>query len=462
MQTSINNLESNGKWWVLLSIGVGTFMSALDISIINTILPIVTKAFQATVNQTEWISLIYLLFVSGLLPSFGRLGDLKGHKSIYLTGFFLFILGSLLCALSPSVLSLILSRALQAFGAAMLSSNSPAILTKNFPPTQRGQALGLQATMTYLGLTIGPSLGGWLTELWGWRSVFTINIPVGIVAFMLSSHFIPKEKPYTKIVKFDYTGALLFLSGLTSLLLGLSMASEWGWFSAQTIGLNLCAIILAVIFVWWEKHIAEPMLDLHLFSIPTISRSISAAVINYLCVYSNLFLMPFYLLQGRSFLPGRAGLIISIQPFIMAITAPISGTLSDKIGTRIPALSGMIILASGTILLSLINNTTPIFLLLTFLAIFGLGIGIFITPNSSAIMGSAPINQIGIAAGLLATARNVGMVLGIGISGAVFTTVLSRHNSTIVDGIFPAIHTAYLAAFVISLLGVMVTGFGKD
>jgi len=344
----------------------------------------------------------------------------------------------------------------------MLSSNSPAILTKNFPPTQRGQALGLQATMTYLGLTIGPSLGGWLTELWGWRSVFTINIPVGIVAFMLSSHFIPKEKPYTKIVKFDYTGALLFLSGLTSLLLGLSMASEWGWFSAQTIGLNLCAIILVVIFVWWEKHIAEPMLDLHLFSIPTISRSISAAVINYLCVYSNLFLMPFYLLQGRSFLPGRAGLIISIQPFIMAITAPISGTLSDKIGTRIPALLGMIILASGTILLSLINNTTPIFLLLTFLAIFGLGIGIFITPNSSAIMGSAPINQIGIAAGLLATARNVGMVLGIGISGAVFTTVLSRHNSTIVDGIFPAIHTAYLAAFVISLLGVMVTGFGKD
>ncbi|MGB9640250.1 MAG: MFS transporter [Anaerolineales bacterium] len=462
MQTTINNLESNGKWWVLFSIGVGTFMSALDISIINTILPIVTKEFQAAVNQTEWISLIYLLFVSGLLPSFGRLGDLKGHKSIYLTGFVLFILGSLLCALSPSVFFLILSRSLQAFGAAMLSSNSPAILTKNFPSTQRGQALGLQATMTYLGLTIGPSLGGWLTELWGWRSVFTINIPVGICAFLLSAYFIPKEKPHSNFVQFDYFGALLFLSGLTSLLLGLSMASEWGWISAATIGLNFCAIILVAIFVWWEKHIAEPMLDLNLFSIPTISRSIFAAVINYLCVYSNLFLMPFYLLQGRSFLPARAGLIISIQPLIMAITAPISGTLSDKIGTRIPALLGMIILASGTILLSLINNTTPIFLLLCFLAIFGLGIGIFITPNSSAIMGSAPINQIGIAAGLLATARNVGMVLGIGISGAVFTTVLSRYNASLVDGIFPAIHAAYFAAFLISLLGVMVTGLGKD
>lgn len=462
MQTSIENWESNGKWWVLLSIGVGTFMSALDISIINTILPIVTKAFQATVNQTEWISLIYLLFVSGLLPSFGRLGDLKGHKSIYLMGFFLFILGSLLCALSPSVSFLILSRSLQAFGAAMLSSNSPAILTKNFPPTQRGQSLGLQATMTYLGLTVGPSLGGWLTELWGWRSVFTINIPVGIIAFLLSAHFIPQEKPYARDVKFDFIGAILFLSGLTALLIGLNMASEWGWFSALTLGLIFCAIVLLVTFVWWEKHTAEPMLDLNLFSIPTITRSISAAVINYLCVYSNLFLMPFYLLQGRALLPARAGLIISIQPFIMAITAPISGTLSDKIGTRIPAFAGMVILAIGTILLSLINNTTPLLLVLFFLAIFGLGIGIFITPNSSAIMGSAPANQIGIAAGLLATARNVGMVLGIGVSGAVFTTVLSRHNSILVNGIFPAVHAAYLAAFVISLLGVMVTGLGKD
>ncbi len=458
---SLMDQKSNGKWWVLFSIGVGTFMSALDISIINTILPVVTKAFRASVNQTEWISLIYLLFVSGLLPIFGRLGDIKGHKSIYLFGFSLFILGSLFCAFSPSVFSLILARSLQAFGAAMLSANSPAILTKNFPSSQRGQALGLQATMTYLGLTIGPSLGGWLTELWGWRSVFTINIPVGILAFLLSSYFIPKETVNSDNVIFDYWGGGLFLSGLTSLLLGLSMASEWGWFSSYTIGLILLALILLIFFIQWEKRTPEPMLDLHLFSIPTISHSISAAVINYVCVYSNLFLMPFYLLQGRALSPGQAGLIISIQPFVMAITAPISGTLSDKIGTRFPVFFGMVILAAGTLLLSLINNTTSLFLILFYLALFGLGIGIFITPNSSAIMGSAPAHQIGIAAGLLATARNVGMVLGIGISGAVFTTVLSQQNSSIL-GIFSAVHAAYLAAFFISLLGILVTGFSKD
>ncbi|MGB9669246.1 MAG: MFS transporter, partial [Anaerolineales bacterium] len=267
METADIQISSNGKWWVLISIGVGTFMSALDISIINTILPIVTKSFQAAVNQTEWISLIYLLLVSGLLPSFGRLGDLKGHKSVYLIGFFLFILGSLLCTLSPTVLFLIFARSIQACGAAMLSSNSPAILTKNFPPNQRGQALGLQATMTYLGLTFGPSLGGWLTEFFGWRSVFTINIPVGILAFLLSSHFIPNEKTNNHKIKFDYGGAVLFLGGLTALLLGLSLASEWGWLSSKTIITLVMAVFLIIAFLIVEKKAAQPMLDLNLFAI---------------------------------------------------------------------------------------------------------------------------------------------------------------------------------------------------
>lgn len=430
-------------------------MSALDMSIVNTVLPIITKEFNAKVNHTEWVALVYLLLVSGLLPSFGRLGDLIGHKKVYLAGFSLFITGSLFCVLSDSIIGLILSRAVQALGAAMLSSNSPAILTKNFPPSQRGQALGLQATMTYLGLTIGPSFGGWLTEGFGWRSVFTINIPIGIIALLLSSYFIPKDGILRTQIKFDYLGAGLFLFGLTALLLGLSQASEWGWGSMLTVGLILISLLLFIAFIYIEKANQQPMLDLKLFNNQTISRSILAAVINYICVYSNLFLMPFYLLQGKVLSPSRTGLIISIQPLVMAITAPISGFFSDKFGTRIPTILGMIILSIGTFGLASMNDTTHILMVLLNLAVFGLGIGIFITPNSSAIMGSAPHSQMGSAAGLLATARNVGMVLGIGLSGAVFTTIFSISENS--SGLFQAIHSAYLAAFFVSILGILVT-----
>lgn len=449
-------MNQNGKWWILFSIGVGTFMSALDISIINTVLPIITKEFNSKINHTEWISLVYLLLVSGLLPSFGKLGDLKGHKRVYLSGFFLFIAGSLSCALAQSVNQLILSRVAQALGAAMLSSNSPAILTKSFPSTQRGRALGLQATMTYLGLTIGPSIGGWLTEAWGWRSVFTINLPIGIIALVLSNLFIPKDVTIDKEIKFDTIGATLFLIGLTSLLLGLSQASEWGWGSLPTVSAILFAILVFVLFITVEKNSTHPMLDLNLFRNFTISRSIAAAVINYVCVYSNLFLMPFYLLQGRALSPSKTGLIISIQPLVMAITAPISGFFSDKYGTTIPTIIGMIILSIGTFFFSLLTNLTSIYLLLVNLAIFGLGIGVFITPNSSAIMGSSPPNQMGTSAGLLATARNVGMVLGIGLAGAVFSTVMDNTSQNPL-GIFQAISASYYAAFIVSLFGIIIT-----
>ena len=169
------------KWWVLIAIGVGTFMSALDTSVVNTVLPVINADFHTEVATVEWVVIVYLLVLSGLLLGFGRLGDLNGHKPVYIGGFIIFISGSLLSGLSPSVWLLIFFRGLQALGAAMLSANSPAILTKAFPDNQRGQALGLQATMTYLGLTVGPSLGGWLTQQYGWRSVFYINLPVGLI-----------------------------------------------------------------------------------------------------------------------------------------------------------------------------------------------------------------------------------------------------------------------------------------
>ncbi|MEW6092935.1 MAG: MFS transporter, partial [Chloroflexota bacterium] len=217
------------KWWVLIAIGTGSFMAALDGSVVNTILPVVRADFQSEVAAIQWVVTIYLLVLSGLMLSFGRLGDLRGHKSVYVWGFGLFVLSSALCGAAWSTTALVVFRGIQAVGGAMLASNAPAIVTGNFPPEQRGRAFGLASTMTYLGLTVGPSLGGWLAQSFGWRTVFYINVPVGALALTLSLLFIPKDSPADAGQRFDLPGAAAFLAGLTLLLLGLNKGADWGW-----------------------------------------------------------------------------------------------------------------------------------------------------------------------------------------------------------------------------------------
>ncbi len=453
--TRIAGLER--KWWVLVAIGASTFMSALDTSVINTVLPVVTRDFNTQVATVEWTVIIYLLLVSGLLPVFGRLGDLHGHKPIFISGFLLFIFSSVLCGFAPSVWMLIAARGFQALGAAMLSANSPAILTKSFPANQRGQALGMQATMTYLGLTVGPILGGWLTDQLGWRTVFFINVPVGLLALLLSLRFIKHEAPATRTEGFDWFGALVFMAGLVALLLGLNQGHNWGWGSPAILGLLAASIALLALFIYIERRSQSPLMDLGLFRRGLFSASISAAVLNYICVYSILFLMPFYLIEGRGFTPSQTGLLLSAQPLIMAIVAPASGTLSDRIGIRLPCSIGMLILASGLFWLSRLPPASSTQEIALAMAVCGLGIGIFISPNNSALMGSAPHNRQGIAAGLMATARNVGMVLGIGLSGAIYTTVIAHSYSGSAQPIFSAVSAGFLAASIVALLGLLVS-----
>lgn len=429
-------------------------MSALDISVVNTILPVVSKVLGADVATVEWVVIIYLLLVSGLLPIFGRLGDMYGHKPIYLTGFAIFILSSVLCGLSPAIHYLIIFRGMQALGAAMLSANSPAILTKNFPAEQRGQALGLQATMTYLGLTVGPSLGGWLTDLFNWRAVFFINVPVGLAALVLSMIFIPKDQRPYKNERFDWVGALLFMFSLITLLLALNQAHNWGWTSPLTIGLILSALILFVFFIYLEKRTSNPMIDLKLFSQRVFSLSVTSAIINYICVYAIVFLMPFYLIAGREFSPSQAGLILTAQPIVMAVIAPLSGTISDRIGTRPLTVLGMAFLAAGLWFLSRLNALSPISEIMLALSVCGLGIGIFISPNTSALLGAAPSARQGIAAGIMATSRNVGMVLGVGLAGAVFNTVVAHFPQSVEASSYLAISYSFMVAAVFAVIGI--------
>jgi EmrB/QacA subfamily drug resistance transporter len=431
-------------------------MSALDTSVVNAVLPIINQSFASDIATVEWVVTIYLLIVSGLLLSFGRLGDMRGHKSIFMIGFAIFIISSALCGLAPSIRSLIAFRGLQALGAAMLAANSPAILTKNFPSSQRGQALGLQATMTYLGLTVAPSLGGFLTDLISWRAVFYINIPVGLIAFFLSWRFIPQDRTFRTGERFDLPGAAIFLAALIALLIGLNQGHSLGWSSIPIISLIAFSILFLISFILVESRSSNPMLDLRLFKNKVFSASSTSAVLNYIAVFSILLLLPFYLIQGRNLSPSQAGLILTIQPIVMAIVAPIAGMISDRVGTQIPSVFGMTVLTLGLLLLAKLGPLSAIYEISIALAVVGFGTGTFISPNNSAIMGSAPPNRQGIAAGVLATARSTGMVLGVGLAGAIFTTVLASGQGE--GNLFNATRVSFMVAAGLAALGATIAG----
>jgi EmrB/QacA subfamily drug resistance transporter len=451
-----SDLGSRARWGVLLTIGLGTFMSALDGSVVNIILPVVRQQFSASVAAVEWVITIYLLVISGLLLSVGRLGDLHGHRSIYAAGFLVFLLGSALCGLSPSVGFLIAARGGQAIGAAMLMANAPAILTKSFPAEMRGRALGLQATMTYLGLTVGPSIGGWLANALGWRWVFYINLPVGTAALLLALRFVPRDGGRSARQAFDLRGAVTFALGLVSLLLALNQGESWGWSSPLTLGFVAGAAVLLLAFLRIERSEPEPMLDLSLFRQRTFSAAAGSAMLNYISLYTMLFLLPFYLLNARGLSTAQAGLLLTAQPLTMAVVAPLSGALSDRIGTRVPSMVGMGLLAVGLWLLSGLAVATPSWVFVFELGLVGLGIGVFVSPNNSALMGAAPHHRQGIAAGTLALARNVGMVLGVAFAGAIYTIVLGQSVATEAGAILDGVRIAYLSAAAIALAGVGV------
>lgn len=444
-----------GRWWVLFVVGVGSFMSALDGSVVNTILPVIRQSFDSSLADVEWVVTVYLLLVSGLLLSFGRLGDLHGHRRVYASGFAFFVAGSALCALANSTPALIRARALQALGAAMLFANAPAILTHSFPSTHRGRALGAQATMTYLGLTAGPSLGGWLANRFGWPTVFTINLPIGLLALVLSLRYLPRDEHNPGAGRYDFAGAATFLIGLVTLLLALNQGHAWGWGSPRILALLSISASLLACFLHIERRSPSPMLDLHLFRQRLFAASTASALLNYIAVYAVVFLLPFYLIQGRGLDPSRAGMLLTAQPLVMALVAPLSGALSDRIGSRLLASSGMGLLALGMWLLSGLSPATPLSGVAGRLLVTGLGVGIFISPNTSALMGSAPRDRQGTAAGVLATARNLGMVVGVGLAGAIFNSIASRFPATDPAALFAGIRATFHTAAGIALLGMV-------
>jgi len=450
------------RWLVFSLVATGVFMSTLDSSIVNIALPVIMASFSVSVAVIEWVPMIYLLTVSSLLLTFGRLSDIYGKRPVYCIGFLIFSLGSLFCALAGGAGALIAARALQGTGAAMLMACSPALVVDAFPPAERGRALGMVGTVVAAGLTTGPALGGLILEHFTWPVIFFINIPIGIAAAAAASQVLKRVPGTPSKEPLDLAGAVLLICCFSSFLVGFSHCNDWGLTSGPFLTslavFLLSAVGLALVETRSRHPIIQPsLLRIRLFALPVLS-----AVILFGGLFTVTFLMPFYLVHPMAMSMDGVGVILMIPFFFLFFVSPASGALSDRIGSRALCTAGMALLSLSLLLLSRLPPTTTIVDIAWRLSLTGIAIGTFISPNSAAAMSAVPPNRRGIASGAVATARNLGMVIGVALAGLVFNGVFGRLSGGQALSVYrPEMEAAFMQAFRTAMqVGAGVTALG--
>jgi EmrB/QacA subfamily drug resistance transporter len=414
-------------WFVVGTVCVGAFMGQLDASIAQLVLPTLETTFHARLSLVDWVALAYLLVLGATLPIFGRLADMMGRKRLYTGGFLLFVVGSALCGLAPTLSVLIGARAFQALGAGLLQANSVTIITAAAGPTRRGRAIGLQGAAQAIGLSLGPALGGVLIQTMGWRWVFWINVPAGLLGAVLGWLVLPQTTGVRPHQRFDGGGAVLLGPALTALLLAVNEGRRWGWTSPLLLACASGGLVLLVAFVWHERRTAGPLIDLRLFRVPAFTAGNVVGLLSYGILFALFFLLPFDFERGYGYAPLAAGLLLTAVPLALGVVAPLSGGLSEKVGARPLTVTGMALVAVALVALAalLTGQATTLPFVIGALIVFGAGQGLFTAPNNSAIMGAAPPERLGVAGGVLNITRTLGTSLGVALATVVFTARLA-------------------------------------
>ncbi|GHO93194.1 MFS transporter [Reticulibacter mediterranei] len=414
------NEESVSKWAVLAIVAVGVFMATLDSSIVNISLPTIARYFNVPLNGAiEWVIIAYLVATAAILLTAGRLADMIGRKAVWLAGLLLFTSGSALCGAAPSLGFLIAARAFQGLGGALLMAVSPALLINAFPPQERGRALGLNAVTVALGVSVGPTLGGLITASLSWRWIFYVNVPIGIIGIIATLRVL-KERSRRNPGRFDPFGALLLAVGLAALTAGLSFGQEIGWSSPLLIGLLALGVVALALLPIVEKRVSNPIIDFAMFRNRVFFSANISLILSFLAMFAVSFMLPFYLEELRGFSTETAGLLLTPFPIVLAVIAPISGSLADRFGSRWLAAGGLAIACLGLFFISQLNEHSSIFDIVWRLVFTGAGQAIFQSPNNSALLGAAPKSQQGSASGFLATGRTMGQSLSVALAGAIF------------------------------------------
>ena len=462
----IEKAKNIKKWTIFIIIISATFMSTLDGSIVNVALPNMAKAIGVTTSQIQYVVTSYLIVISGVILIFGRLGDMFGKTKMFKVGLILFTLGSLLCGIARSFPVLILARVVQAVGAAGTMANNQGIITEIFPKNERGKALGLVGTAVALGSLVGPGLGGFIVGATSWEYIFLINVPIGIVALFYAFKLLPKSNKKSD-EKIDIIGAVLFIVTIVPLFVSLNEGINLGFTSPLIIGGFIVAIISFIAFIIVERKLEAPLMQLQIFQNKLFSLSIFCGFVSFVAIFCHNIILPFYLQDVMSYSPQKSGIILMIYPLVLMVVAPISGSLSDQIGSEVLTFIGLMFGSLGLFLMASLNENSSIVSMVIFIGIMSAGMGLFQSPNNSLIMSTVPMDKLGIAGSINALIRNVGMVSGIALATTLLYTQMSHKIGYRVTSYLPGRNDAfiygmkwvYIAAGVISLIGAGLTFF---
>ena len=410
----------------LIIVVMTSFLTPFMHASVNIALPSIGKEFALDAVVLGWVATSFSLAVAMFLVPFGRIADISGRKRIFIYGIVIYTASSLLSAISTSAAMLISSRVLQGIGGAMTFGTSVAIITSVFPPGERGKALGIYVASVYIGLSVGPPFGGFLTHYFGWRYIFLATVPVGLAVIATVLWKLKGEWVEAKGEKFDVPGSIIYSLALAAIMYGFSLvpAISGAW-------LIIIGVLGILAFIWWEMRVKSPVLNMDVFKKnTTFLFSNLAALINYCATSAVGFLLSLYLQYIKGFDPQHAGLILISQPIVMAILSPVAGRLSDRIEPRIVASVGMALTTVGLVLLSFLNRNTGLGFILATLVIMGLGFALFSSPNTNAIMGAVDKKFLGVASGTVGTMRVIGQMLSLGTAMLLFSIYIGRVQIT--------------------------------
>ncbi|MEM2634582.1 MAG: MFS transporter [Nitrososphaerales archaeon] len=411
---------------VLLVTTIGSFLTPFMGASINIALPSIGSEFAIDAILLSWIAISFLLASAISLVPFGRLADIHGRKKVFIYGMMIYTFSSFLLTVANSAIILILLRILQGIGGAMIYSTAVAILTSAFPIEDRGKVLGINVASVYLGLSLGPFLGGFLTQNFGWRSIFFVNIPLGLFILLITKLKLKREWAEAKGERFDFIGSIIYGFTLLTIISGFSLLP-----SILGLSLILIGALGVLIFIKFETNLENPIFNFKLFKNNTVfTFSNLAALINYSATFAVSFLLSLYLQYIKGLNPQNAGLILIAQPFVQAIFSPLAGKLSDKIEPRIVASIGMGLTTIGLFILTFINERTILEFILINLITLGLGFALFSSPNTNAVMSSVDKRFYGVASATIGTMRLIGQVLSMGIVTLVFAIYMGRVQIT--------------------------------